>query len=113
MAILKYVDFSCKNEQSIFEKKIEFKRFCNDFTALSEKKIDFSDFVSATRDLNPSFIKLKNYIKKVYESRSIQINCMALSRKLISYEYNSVNMETTADLRKFHRFAQISMTQRS
>ena len=38
---------------------------------------------------------------------------MALSRKLISYEYNSVNMETTADLRKFHRFAQIAMTQRS
>ena len=33
--------------------------------------------------------------------------------KLISYEYNSENMDTTADLSKFHVFAQISMTQRS
>ena len=33
--------------------------------------------------------------------------------KLISYEYNSENMDTTADLSKFHIFAQISMTQRS
>ena len=28
----KYVDFSCKNEQDMFE-NIEIRRFCNDFTA--------------------------------------------------------------------------------
>ena len=28
----KYVDFSCKNEQDMFENS-EFRRFCNDFTA--------------------------------------------------------------------------------
>ena len=33
-----YVDFSCINEQDLFEKS-EFKRFCNDSTALSEKKL--------------------------------------------------------------------------
>ena len=33
--------------------------------------------------------------------------------KLISYEYNSENLETTADLSKFHIFAQISITQMS
>ena len=46
----------------------EFRRFCNDSTALSEKKNDFSDFVSATRDLSPNFIKLKKSIQKVYDS---------------------------------------------
>ena len=40
----------------------EFRRFCNDSTALGEKKIDFSDLVSSTRDLSPNFIKLKNSI---------------------------------------------------
>ena len=34
----KYVDFSCNNEQDIFEKS-ECRRFCNDFTALSEKNL--------------------------------------------------------------------------
>ena len=33
--------------------------------------------------------------------------------KLISYEYNSENLEITADLSKLHIFAQISMTQSS
>ena len=32
-----YVDFSCINEQDMFNKS-EFRRFCNDSTALSEKK---------------------------------------------------------------------------
>ena len=31
----KYVDFSCINEQDMLG-HVEFKRFCNDFTALSE-----------------------------------------------------------------------------
>ena len=63
----KYVFFSCKNELDMFENS-EFRRFCNDFTALSEKKLDFSDFVSAIRVLSPNFIKLKNCIQKVYDS---------------------------------------------
>ena len=75
--------------------------------------MDFSDFVSATRDLSPNFIKLKNSIQKVYDSQSILINCMIMCGKLISYEYNSENLDTTADLSKFHIFVQISMTQRS
>ena len=33
--------------------------------------------------------------------------------KLISYEYNSENLDATVDLHKFHKFEQISMTQRS
>ena len=84
----------------------EFRRFCNDSTALSEKKIDFSDFVSATRNLSPNFIKLKKSIQKVYDSQSILINCMIMCEKFISCEYNSENLDTTADLRKFylHRF---------
>ena len=49
-----YVDFSCKNEQDN-----EFRRFCNDLTALREKNLSFSVFVSATRDITPYFIKLK------------------------------------------------------
>ena len=35
------------------------------------RKLDVSDFVSATRDLTPNFIKLKNCIQKVYDSPSI------------------------------------------
>ena len=57
-----YVDFSCINEQDMFENS-EFRRFCNGFTALSEKFF-FSDFVSATRDLRPNFIKLKIRYRK-------------------------------------------------
>ena len=91
----------------------EFRRFCNDSTALNEKKFDFSDFVSAIRDLSPNSIKLKNSIQKVYDSQSILINCMIMCGKLISYEFNSENLDTTADLSKFHKFALISMTQRS
>ena len=77
------------------------------------RKIDFSDFASATRDLSPNFIKLKYSIQKVYDSQSILINCIIMCGKLISYEYNSKNLDTTADLSKFHIFAQVSMTQRS
>ena len=33
-----YVDFSCINEQNMFENS-EFGRFCNDSTALSEKNL--------------------------------------------------------------------------
>ena len=33
--------------------------------------------------------------------------------KLISYEYNSENLDKTVDLPKFHEYEQISMTQRS
>ena len=33
-----YVDFSCINEQDMFENS-DFRRFCNDSTALSEKKL--------------------------------------------------------------------------
>ena len=91
----------------------EFRRFGNDSTTLSVKKNDFSDFVSTTRELSPNFIKLKNSIQKVYDSKSILINCMIMCVKLISYEYNSENLDTTADLSKFHIFAQFSMTQRS
>ena len=36
-----------------------------------------------------------------------------MCEKLISYEYNSENLDTTADLSKLHIFAQISVTQRS
>ena len=98
-----FVDFSCINEQDIFENS-KFRRFCNDSTALSDKN-DFFDFVSATRDLSPNFIKLKNSIQKVYNSRSILIYCMIMCGKLISCEYNSENQDTTADLSKFHIFA--------
>ena len=77
------------------------------------RKNDFSDFVSATKDLSPNFIKLKKSIQKVYNSQPILINCMIICGKLISYEYNSENLKTAADLSKFHIFAQISMTQRS
>ena len=77
------------------------------------RKIDFSDFVSATRDLSRNFIKLKNSIQKVYDSRSILIYCMIMCGRRISYEYNSENLDTTADLSKFHILAKISMTQRS
>ena len=36
-----YVDFSCINEQDMFENS-EFRRFCNDSTALNEKKLILS-----------------------------------------------------------------------
>ena len=36
---------------------------------------------------------------------------MIMCGKLIFYEYNSENMDTTTDLSKFHIFTQISMTQ--
>ena len=45
-------------------KNSEFRRFCNESTALREKKNNnFSDFASATRDLTPNFIKFKNPIQ--------------------------------------------------
>ena len=68
---------------------------------LKVRKIDFSDFVSATSDLSPNFIKLKKSIQKVYDSQSILINCMIMCGKLISYECNSENLDTAADLSKF------------
>ena len=37
----KYVDFSCINEQDMFENS-EFRRFCKDSTDLSEKKLIFA-----------------------------------------------------------------------
>ena len=37
---------------------------------------------------------------------------MIVSGKLISYEYNSENLDKTVDLRKFCKSEQISMTQR-
>ena len=89
----------------------EFRRFCNDFTALSEKNLIFSEFVSATRDITPYFIKLKK-LHTVSLRQSINTKkCMILSGKLISYDYNSENLDTTVD--NFHKFQQISMTQRS
>ena len=51
--VSKYVDFSSTNEQDMFD--IEFKRLCNDFTALSEKNL-----TSAIRDLTSNFIKLES-----------------------------------------------------
>ena len=36
---------------------------------------------------------------------------MIVCEKLISYEYNSENLDTTVDLRKFHKYEQILMTQ--
>ena len=86
----------------------EFRRFCKNFTTKSE-----TNFVSATRDLTPKFIKFKNSIQEVYDSPLILNNCMLLCEKLIYYEYNSKNLNTTVDLRKFHIFEQISRTQRS
>ena len=77
------------------------------------RKLDFTDFVSATRDLSPNFIKLKKCVQKVYDSPSILKECMIVCRKLISYEYNSENLDETVDLCKFHKHEQISMTQRS
>ena len=77
------------------------------------KKRDFSNFVSATRDLSPNFIKLKNCIQNVYDSPFILKQCMVVCGKLISYEYNSENLDKTVDLSKFHKYEQISMTQRS
>ena len=38
---------------------------------------------------------------------------MIVCGKLISYEYNSENLDKTVDLPKFHKYEQISMTQRS
>ena len=90
----------------------EFRRFCKDSTALSEKKL-ILPISFLQQGACPNFIKLKNSIQKVYDSQSILINCMIMCGKLISYEYNSENLDTTADLSKFHIFAQISMTQRS
>ena len=56
---------------------------------LKVRKLDVSYFVSATRDLTPNFIKLKNCIQKVYDSPSILNNCMIMCGKLISYEYKA------------------------
>ena len=92
--------------------KSVFRRFCNDFTAKSEKNLILAiPFI--TRDLTPNFIKLKNCIQSVYDSSSILKNCMIMCGKLISYECNSENLDTTVDLCKFHKYEQISMTQRS
>ena len=38
---------------------------------LRVRKLDFCDFVSASRDLSPNFLKLKNCIQKVLYSPSI------------------------------------------
>ena len=38
---------------------------------------------------------------------------MIVCGKLISYEYNSENLDTTVDLPIFHNYEQISMTQRA
>ena len=38
---------------------------------------------------------------------------MIVCGKLISYEFNSENLDKTVDLRKFHKYEKISMTQRS
>ena len=38
---------------------------------------------------------------------------MIVCGKLISYEYNSENLDTTVDLRKFHKYEHISMIQGS
>ena len=76
-------------------------------------KTCFSDFISATRDLSPNFVELKNCIQKVYYSPSILNKWMVVCEKLISYEYKSENLDKTVDLLKFHKFDQISMTQRS
>ena len=38
---------------------------------------------------------------------------MIVCGKLISYEFNSENLDKTVDLRKFHKYEQISMTQSS
>ena len=63
---------------------------------------------------NSTFIKLKKKcIQNVYDSPSILKKCMILCGKLISYNYNSENLDTTVDLRKFHKIEQISMTHRS
>ena len=53
---------------------IENREFRGDFAMillLKVRKLDFSDFVSATRELTPNFIKLKNCIQKVYDSPSL------------------------------------------
>ena len=56
---------------------------------------------------------LKNCIQKVYDSPSILKKCMIVCRKVISHEYNSENLDKPVDLPKFHKYEQISMTQRS
>ena len=38
---------------------------------------------------------------------------MIVCGKLISYEFNSENLDKAVDLRKFHKYEQISMTQSS
>ena len=83
------------------------------FDCLKCEKLDFSDFVSATRGLSPNSIKLKKCLQKVFDSPSILKKCMIFSRKRISYEYNSENLDKRVDLRKFHKYEQISRTQRS
>ena len=97
----KYVDFSCKYEQDMFENS-EFRRFFS-FYCFKIEKLDFSDFVYATRDLTHNFIKLTKCIKNVYDSPSILKYYMIVCGKLISYEYNSENLDTTVDIRKFHK----------
>ena len=70
---------------------------------LKVRKLDFCNFVSATRDLSPNLLKLKNCIQKVFDSPSILQKCMILCGKLISYKYNSENLDKTVDLPKFHK----------
>ena len=52
-----YVDFSCINEQDMFENS-EFRRFCNDSTALSEKYLI----------LAISFLQQGTYISKFHKT---------------------------------------------
>ena len=88
-----------------------------DFTTILQlkmsKKLGFIDFVYATRSLTPNFIKLKKCTQNVYDSPSTLKYCMMVCGKLISYQYNSKNLDTTVDLRIFQKYEQISMTQRS
>ena len=39
--------------------------------------------------------------------------CMLVCGKLISYEYSSESLDKTVDLRKYHKYEHILMTQRS
>ena len=56
---------------------------------LKVRKTYFCNFVSATRDLSPNFIKLRNCIQKVFDSPLTLKKCMIPCGKLISYNYNS------------------------
>ena len=83
LAILKYVDSSCKNEQEWIQEILQW------FYSLKWEKLDFSGFVSAPRNLSPNFINLKI---------AYQYYKMIVCGKLISYEYNNENLDKIVDL---------------